>query len=95
MILAVVEVGREIRLVVGEIVTWYSIEEPQSKGVAVNGMLVAGPLITFWLWPLIVDKSMLMLHTAALEMAASSITLHPLKSPHIPNPVNSYPVGIV
>jgi hypothetical protein len=33
-------------------------------------MLFAGSVITFWLYPLIEDKSMLMLQTAALEKAA-------------------------
>ncbi len=55
---------------VGDIVTWYSIEGPQSElGVAVNEILFAGSVITFWLNPSIEDKSMLMLQTAALEMA--------------------------
>jgi hypothetical protein len=51
--LETVEVGRVNRLgvvLVGEYVTWYSIEaDPQSTGVAVNEMLFAGSVITFWL----------------------------------------------
>jgi hypothetical protein len=71
-----VEVGRVIRLelvLAGEYVTWYSIEtDPQSTlGVAVNKMLFAGSVFTFWLYPLIVDKSMLMLQTAALSRPLS------------------------
>ncbi len=48
----------------GEYVTWYSIvADPQSTlGVAVNEKLFAGSVNTFWLFPLIKDKSMLMLH---------------------------------
>jgi hypothetical protein len=70
--LETVEVGRVIRFGValaGEYVTWYSIgEDPQLElGVAVNEMLFAGSVITLWLYPLIADKSMLMLQTAALE----------------------------
>ncbi len=70
--LETVEVGRVIRLGVVlevEYVTWYSIAAvPHSTlGVAVNEMLFAGSVITFWLYPLIKDKSMLMLH--GLEMA--------------------------
>ncbi len=54
----------------GEYVTWYSIAaDPQYMEVAVNEMLFAGSVITFWLNPSIKDKSMLMLQTAALEMA--------------------------
>ncbi len=91
--LETVEVGRVIRLgvvLVGEYVTWYSIEGPQSTlGVAVNRMLFAGSVITFWVYLLIKDKSMLMLQTAALEMATRSVTSHPLEAPLIPNPVNS------
>jgi hypothetical protein len=56
VILAVVGVSTENRLgvaLVGEYVTWYSIEvEPHSTlGVAVNVMLFAGSVITFWLFP--------------------------------------------
>ncbi len=74
--LETVEVGRVIRLgvvLVGEYVTWYSIAaDPHSTlGVAVNEMLFAGSVITFWLNPSIKDKSMLMLQTAGLEMATS------------------------
>ncbi len=72
--LATVEVGKFIRLavaLVGEYVTWYSIAtDPHSSlGVAVNEMLFAGSVITFWLNPSIKDQSMLMLQTAGLEMA--------------------------
>ncbi len=79
MILAVVKVGKFIRLAValaGEYVTWYSIAaDPHSKlEVAVNVMLFAESVITFWLYPLIADKSMLMLQTAGLEMAKRSVT---------------------
>ena len=54
--LEAVEVGRVIRLgvvLVGEYVTWYSIAAaPQSTlGVAVNVMLLAWSVITFWLYP--------------------------------------------
>jgi hypothetical protein len=90
--LETVKVGRVIRLSVvlaGEYVTWYSIEGPQYMEVAVNGMLFAGSVITFWVYPLIKDKSMLMLQTAGLEMATRLVTLHPLEAPLIPNPVNS------
>jgi hypothetical protein len=69
--LETVEVGRVIRLRVvleGEYVTWYSVEEPHSTlGMIVNEMLVAGSVITFWLYPLIADKSML--QTAVLYKA--------------------------
>ncbi len=53
----------------GEYVTWYSIAaDPHSKlGVAVNKIIFSGSVITFWFYPLIEDKSMLMLQTAALE----------------------------
>jgi hypothetical protein len=56
VILEVVEVGKEIRLavvLVGKYVTWYSIAvDPHSKlGVAVNVMLFAGSVTTFWLYP--------------------------------------------
>ncbi len=60
-----------------------------------NAMLVVVPVITFWLCPLIADKSMLMLQTAALEKALRQYTLHPLGAPSIPNPVNSFPAVIV
>ncbi len=69
VILAEVEVGKDIKLAVvfvGEYVTWYSIEGPQYMEVAVNEMLFAGSVITFWLYPSIKDKSMLMLQIAAL-----------------------------
>jgi hypothetical protein len=92
-ILAVVKVGIEKRLAVvlaGEYVTWYSIEDAQSTlVVAVNVMIFAGSVITFWLYPSIDDKLMLMLQTAGLEIALSTVTLHPLEAPYIPNPVNS------
>jgi hypothetical protein len=42
--------------------------------VAVNEILFAGSVITFWLFPSITDKSMLMLQTASLEMATSQVT---------------------
>jgi hypothetical protein len=78
VILAVVKVGKFIRLAValgGEYVTWYSIAaDPQSKGVAVNEMLFVESVITFWLYPSIKDKSKLMLQTAGLERALSALT---------------------
>ncbi len=67
--LGTVEVGKVIRLGVvleGDNVIWYSIEGPQYMEVAVNVMLFAGSVITFWLHSLIEDKSMLMLQTTGL-----------------------------
>ncbi len=62
-------------VLVGKYVTWYSIAaEPHSQGVAVNEILFAGSVITFWLYPSIKDKSMLMLQTAGLEMPKSLVT---------------------
>ncbi len=73
-----VKIGRVIRLgvvLVGEYVTWYSIVGPQStQVVAVNVIMLAGSVITFWLYPLIVDKSMLMLQTAGLEIPKRPVT---------------------
>ncbi len=65
--LETVEVGRLIRLGVVlevEYVTWYSkAADPHSTlGVAVNEMLFVGSVIKYWLYPLIKDKLMLMLH---------------------------------
>ena len=98
-VLGTVEVGKVIRLGVVlevEYVTWYSIERPQSVlGVTMNEMLFAGSVITFWLYPLIVDKSMLMLQTAGLERARNLLTSHPELALCISNPVNSSPAGIV
>ncbi len=97
--LEIVEVGKEIRLavvLVGEYVTWYSIEGPQSElGVSVNEMLFAGSVITFWLYPSIADKLILMLQTTALEKARSLWTSQLSSPPYIRNPVNSCPAGIV
>jgi hypothetical protein len=58
----------------GEYLTWYSIEGPQYMEVAVNAIIFAGSVITFWLYPLIADKSMLMLQTAGLEMALNQVS---------------------
>jgi hypothetical protein len=52
-------------------------------------MLFAGSVITFWLYPSIKDKSIMMLQTAALERPYREVTLHSLEAPYISNPVNS------
>ncbi len=79
MILGTVEVGRVIRfgvVLAGEYVTWYSIvADPQyTLGVAVNEKLCAESVITFCLYPLIEDKSMLMLQTVDLYAARREVT---------------------